>query len=202
MTTTADPTAGSADAVYLAAERDWIEHAIAGSDVPARLAVLHVDEERGTRTVLVRFPDGWRRDAVGSQPAGEEMVILSGALTISGHTAAAGEYLVVEPRATREATSVADSTAAVVFFSGPGGGWVDGPWEGGGSIGTAPLETGVVRSERAGLLGSVEVLDDVAGRTLDVDADLVWLDPQRWLHLPAGTAAPALGGRCVVRRWA
>ena len=41
----------------------WIEHAIAGSDLPARLCMLRADEARGTRTVFVEFPDGWRRDA-------------------------------------------------------------------------------------------------------------------------------------------
>ena len=88
--------------------------------------MLHADEARGTRSVFVKFPDGWRRDAVGNQPAGEEMVILSGALTISGQTAGVGEYLVVEPRATRVGDLGADGTSAVVFFSGPGGGWADG----------------------------------------------------------------------------
>ena len=68
----------------------WIEHHIAGSDDPARLAMLHADAARQTRTVLVQFPPGWRRDAVGHQPAGEEMVILSGALSMSWVTAAQG----------------------------------------------------------------------------------------------------------------
>ena len=45
---------------------DWIDHAIAGSDRPARLSMLRADAERGTRTVLVGFPDGWRRDADGA----------------------------------------------------------------------------------------------------------------------------------------
>lgn len=196
------PTTAAPAPLDLTADREWIEHTIAGSDVPARLAMLHADDDRGTRTVLVRFPDGWRRDAVGSQPAGEEMVILSGALSISGHTAAAGEYLVVEPRATRAATATEDGTAAVVFFSGPGGGWVEGEWEGGGSIGTAALGVGEVRAERPGLPGSVEVVEDVSGVSLDHDADLVWVASQQWLHLPAGTTAPAVAGACVVRHWA
>ena len=63
-----------------AADLQWLEHNIAGSDQPARLVMLHADAERQTRTVLVSFPPGWTRDAVGHQPAGEEMVILSGAL--------------------------------------------------------------------------------------------------------------------------
>ncbi len=89
----------------------WMEHNISGSDKPARMVMLHADAESNTRTVMVEFPPGWVRDAVGHQPAGEEMVILSGALSISGQTAAAGDYLLVEPRATRSATSVEDGTA-------------------------------------------------------------------------------------------
>lgn len=188
--------------VDLTADREWLELAPAGAEVTVRMAVLHVDDARGTRTVLVRFPDGWSRALVGSQPAGEEMVILSGALSVSGRAAAAGEYLVVEPRATRSHTSVADGTSAVVFFSGPGGGWVEGPWEGGGSIEVTRLEPGVVRAEREGLNGSTEVVEDIVGRSFETDTDLVWLASRRWLHLPAGVAAPDVDGRCLVRHWA
>ena len=73
-----------------AADLDWKEHNISGSEKPARMVMLHASAERNTRTVMVEFPPSWKRDAVGHQPAGEEMVILSGALSISGATAAAG----------------------------------------------------------------------------------------------------------------
>ena len=104
----------------------WGEHQIAGAEQPAGIVMLRVDAARGARTVMVHFPDGWSRDAVGHQPAGEEMAVLDGALSISGLTCAAGQVLVVEPHATRAATSTADGTRAVVWFSGPGGGWADG----------------------------------------------------------------------------
>ena len=58
------------------ADLEWREHQISGSEKPARMVLLHADAERQTRTVMVEFPPGWKRDAVGHQPAGEEMVIL------------------------------------------------------------------------------------------------------------------------------
>src|SRR4051794_6833836 len=152
----------------------WLEHAIAGADLPARMVMLHVDAERGTRTVLVQFPPGWKRDAVGHQPAGEEMVILSGSLSISGVTAGLGDYLVVEPRATRSATSVADDTRAVVWFSGPGGGWTDGEAVDAGTATVATLAAGLQRGPHDELIGTVTVHDDLAEQTFDADVDVLW----------------------------
>ena len=36
-------------------ELAWIDHAIAGSDQPARLSMLHTDADLGTRTVFVKL---------------------------------------------------------------------------------------------------------------------------------------------------
>ena len=177
----------------------WIEHAIAGSDLPAKLSMLRADEARGARSVHVKFPDGWRRDAVGSQPAGEEMVILSGALSISGQTATAGQCLVVEPRATRSETSVADGTEAVVFFSGPGGGWVDGEDAAGGSIETLDLTVGELRAPQEDLVGSTSVLASVAGESFDHDVEILWPLARAFAHVAAGTPAPDVSGQAVVR---
>ena len=179
----------------------WLEHDIAGSDQPARLVMLHADAERQTRTVLVQFPSGWRRDAVGHQPAGEEMVILGGALSISGVTAEAGDYLVVEPRATRSATSVADGTRALIWFSGPGGGWTDGPAADAGSATAAPLTAGEQRGVHPELVGTVTVHDELPEQAFDTDVDVVWTADRHWLHVPAGTPVPARPGQAVVRHW-
>jgi len=180
-------------------ELAWIDHAIAGSDQPARLSMLHADADLGTRTVFVKFPDGWRRDAVGHQPAGEEMLILSGALTLSGFTAGVGQYLVVEPRATRSATSVEDGSCAVVFFSGPGGGWADGEAADAGSVSMANVAPGEIRPARPGLVGSTSVESDVAGQVFDTDLDIVWPTARRYAHVPAGEPVPDIAGQAVVR---
>lgn len=171
----------------------WLTHAIAGSDLPARMVMLHADPERQTRTVVVEFPDGWRRDAVGHQPAGEDMVLLSGALTMSGETVTVRDFLSVGPRATRSATSVADGTRAVVWFSGPGGGWTDGPAADAGSLTVTPLSDSST--------GPVTAHDSLADASYDHDVDVVWLDRQHWAHVPAGEPVPSVDGRAVVRHW-
>ena len=180
-------------------ELAWIDHAIAGSDRPARLSMLHADESGGTRTVFVKFPDGWRRDAVGHQPAGEEMLILSGALTLSGFTAGVGQYLVVEPKATRSATSVADGSSAVVFFSGAGGGWADGEATDAGDVSLVSVAPGEIRPERPGLVGSTSVSADVSGKVFDTDLDIVWPTARRYAHVPAGEPVPDVTGQAVIR---
>lgn len=184
-----------------AADLTWIEHQIAGSDKPARLVMLHADAERETRTVLVAFPPGWRRDAVGHQPAGEEMVVLSGALSISGLTAGVDDYLVIEPRATRSATSVEDDTRAVVWFSGPGGGWTDGEAADAGTAYLSPLAAGEQRGPHPDLVGTVTVHDELAEQTFPIDVDVLWTADATWAHLPAGEVVPARAGRAVVHHW-
>lgn len=179
----------------------WLEHHIAGSEHPARLVVLHADAERQTRTVLVEFPPGWKRDAVGHQPAGEEMVILHGVLSMSGVTAAVGDYLVVEQRATRSATSVTDGTRALIWFSGPGGGWTDGPAADAGTVTGGPLTAGVQRGVHPELVGTVTVHDELVEQDFATDVDVVWTADQQWLHVPAGTPVPARPGQAVVRHW-
>lgn len=182
-------------------ELTWLEHNIAGADKPARMVMLHASAERNTRTVLVEFPPAWTRDAVGHQPAGEEMVILAGALSISGQTAPKGAYLLVEPRATRSATSVEDGTRALIWFSGAGGGWTDGPADDAGPISTAPVTTGLSRMPSERMSGSVSVHEDLSEQTFPTDVDVLWLDHARWAHVSSGDVVPALTGTAVVRHW-
>ncbi|WP_127480139.1 hypothetical protein [Nocardioides pantholopis] len=179
----------------------WGHHPVAGAEVPAGMVMLHADPERPYRAVLVGFPSGWRRDATGNQPAGEEMVVISGTLHISGRTCSTGELLVAEPHATRAATSTDDDTRAVVWFTGQPGGWAEGPASEPGALDVVVLEPGAVRGPRDAFPGSVEVRTDVVGETFDCAADLVWPDSRKYAHLPAGTPAPAIAGRVVVRLW-
>lgn len=180
-------------------ELTWFEAAIAGAELKARMCMLHSDESRGVRTVLVAFPDGWRRDAVGTQPAGEEMVTLTGALSVSGVTARPGQYLVITPRALRSDTSTADGTRAVVMFTGAAGGWVDGEELVSGTRTLHDLADGFVRESTEGLHGRVELRDAVAGEVLDTDVEVIWFESQAYAVVPAGTAVPAGQGRALVR---
>lgn len=176
----------------------WGEHQIAGAEKPARIVLLRADSERGARTVMVRFPDGWTRDAVGHQPAGEEMAVLDGALSISGLTCSSAHVLVVEPNATRAATSTADGTRAVVWFSGAGGGWADGEAADAGRAELLPVDTTLTRGPRDGLVGTLTAREDVAGAVFETDVDVLWPEARRWAYVPAGTAAPDVAGFAIV----
>lgn len=176
----------------------WGEHQIAGAEKPAGIVMLGVNPELGTRTVMVRFPDGWTRDAVGHQPAGEEMAVLDGALSISGLTCAAGQVLVVEPLATRAATSTTDGTCAVVWFSGPGGGWADGESSDAGSLELFAADADLDRGARDGLVGNLVARDDVAGAVLDTAVEILWPATRQWAAVPAGVPAPDIAGFAIV----
>lgn len=180
------------------ADLAWGEHQIAGAEQPARIVLLRADPERGARTVMVRFPDGWTRDAVGHQPAGEEMAVLEGALSISGLTCAPGQVLVVEPNATRAATSTADGTRAVVWFSGAGGGWADGEAADAGSAELHPADATLARGPREGLVGTLTAREDVAGAVFETDVDVLWPGIRGWAFVPAGTPAPDIAGFAII----
>lgn len=182
-----------------APDLDWFEASIAGAELPARMTMLHQDAERGVRSVLVDFPDGWRRDAVGTQPAAEEMLPLSGSLSISGVTAAPGQFLVIEPRALRAATSTTDGTRAVVFFTGAGGGWVDGEELVTGEKSLHDLGPGLMRGPQPGFAGLVEWREEVRGATFFADAEVVWVEAQQYAFVPAGQRAPDVDGPAMVR---
>lgn len=180
---------------------NWMEHNVEGTDKPLRMAMLHASAEGTRRTLLVEFPPAATRDAVGHEPDGEELVVLSGSLSMSGATAAAGSYLLVEPRATRTATSVEDGTRVLAWFSGPGGGWIDGEDPDAGAISSAPLVAGEIRGPSDRMPGSVSVHQDLSEQTFPTDVDVLWLDHGRWAHVPSGDPVPGLTGTAVVRHW-
>ncbi|KHL15780.1 hypothetical protein CLV56_0586 [Mumia flava] len=180
---------------------EWIGFAPAGADQKAELVMLYQSADATRRAVLVRFPAGWERTITGHQPAGEEMVVLSGALAMSGRTCTPGTMLVVTPRATRSATATPEETRAVVWFSGAAGGWSPTESDEPGEVSLRPLEPGVVRPATPGLSGSVEVVDGSTLTTFEVEVDLISPGEGRWFHLAAGERAPGLAGDVVVRRW-
>ncbi|PVG80801.1 hypothetical protein DDE18_21355 [Nocardioides gansuensis] len=183
------------------ADLEWRELTPAGADAPARMAVLHHDPVRGDRTVLVDFPDDWRRDAVGRQPSQEEMVALSGAMWLSGRRSAPGQLLVCAPWATRLETRNEPDTRVVAWFSGKAGGWVEGPADPPREVRVLDLAPGVVRPPAEGLQGSVEVREHAVGTVLETGVDLLWPASHRWAHVPAGEPLPAGEGPVVIKRW-
>ena len=178
---------------------EWLEASVAGAAHTVRMYPLHVDLQHGTRSVLIAYPDGWRRDGAGTQPAGEELVPLSGAFTLSGHRAVPGSVLVITPRALRSETSSDDGTRAVAFFSGPGGGWEAGDASVAGRVETRELAEGLVREDTIGLVGHLEVVPEVPEDGFGVDAEIVWLEAKRYAFVPRGGIPPEVEGRALVR---
>lgn len=178
---------------------EWLEARISGAELTARMYPLHVDLERRTRTVLLTYPDGWHRCTSGTQPAGEELVALTGGFTMSGCQVAPGEVLVVTPRALRAETSSDDGTRAIIFYSGPGGGWDEGDGLVAGTVESREIVTGVVRAAEEGLVGRLEVVDEVPADGFEVDAEVVWLESSQYAFVPRGGLPPAVAGRALVR---
>ena len=178
---------------------DWLDAGVAGADRTVRMYPLHVDLQRGTRTVLVSYPDGWSRETTGTQPAGEELVPLAGAFSMSGHRAAVGEVLWTTPRALRTATSTDEGTRAIIFYSGSGGGWEDGVSSAVGTVERRTIGTGVVRPEADGLVGRLELVEEVPADGFEVDAEIVWVESSRYAFVPRGGLPPAVPGRALVR---
>ena len=183
------------------ADLKWFDLTPAGSSQATRMCMLWTDEARGLRSVLVDFPDDWRRDAPGHQPAQEEMVALTGAMYINGLRSGVGQLLVGAPHATRAQTHNDPGTRVLVWFTGESGGWEAGVSDSPREMEVVDLRPGVVRPREAEMMGSIEVREDVSGAVFDHDADLVWIDTQQWMHLAAGTPAPDVPGQVVVKLW-
>ncbi|MGH1564992.1 hypothetical protein [Mumia sp. DW29H23] len=181
---------------------EWASFAPAGADQKAEMVLLYQSADATSRTVFVRFPAGWQRAMTGHQPAGEEMLVLEGALSMSGSTCRPGQLLVVEPRATRSQTGTEDETRALVWFSGAAGGWTEGPADEPGTLTVSDLAPGTVRAGGGTLSGSVEQVDGADLGSFDHEVDVYWPSLGRWAHLGAGEAAPAGEGVAVVRHWA
>lgn len=82
--------------------------------------MLRDDREARSRTLLVRFPAGWARPETGSYEASEEVLILSGTLTMSGRTYEPGEWAFLPPGWLREGTWAKDGEViALARFDGP-----------------------------------------------------------------------------------
>lgn len=200
--TVSPPNPATPTVVHLDAEEvRWGEHTIAGAELPAVMTMLRMDPARGTRVAVVKFPDGWRRDATGNQPAGEEMVVLSGELSISGLRIGTGQMLIASPFATRAATTVLDGTSALVWFSGPGGGWSEGEAATPGAAAVHVVDESLSRPPVEGLVGSIEARSDAAGATFTDDVDLYWPAARTWAFVPAGAPAPGVDGLAIVHHW-
>ena len=137
----------------------WIDHAIAGSDRPARLSMLHADAASGTRTRVREVP---RRLAArrGRPPARRRG---DGDPLRRADDQRPHRRRRAVPRRRAAGHPVGDlgrgrHARAVVFFSGPGGGWADGEAPDAGDVSLLDRRARRDPPARApGLVGSTSV---------------------------------------------
>jgi len=85
----------------------------ARSDVEAK--VLSQDDDTGAITAIIRYPAGWSRTTPEALAAEEELYVLDGAMTISGHSYARDSYGCLPPHYART-TAVSDQGCVTLSF--------------------------------------------------------------------------------------
>ena len=165
---------------------------------------LHLDRGTGATTSLVAFPAGWQRLAAGRYLVGEEFVLLTGTLEISGAVFVAGDYAWIPAGALRTGTLSPDGALTLAWFSGPPG------WErsdsGAGAITQLHLSTAAVphgclplRGDRAGEgPGRSHVYDGPV--TITGPAEVLFVDDWRWLYVEPAVVHTVTGGRVLIRQ--
>jgi hypothetical protein len=192
-----------------AGDLDWTSTTLPGSAPEVELARLHVDPVTRARVSLVRFPDTWRRPGTGHYPCAEELLVLHGAITVSGMWYAAGEYGYLPPYATRTASATPEGCVALAWFSGAPR-WIEGTAEEyvtheavrARPAQTADRDTPLVpeRPPRPGVPGSSRLVGR-APTAVWVPTELVFLADWWWAMALPGRPVPNLPGPVLVRRW-
>lgn len=89
--------------LHKASERDWLK-----TDYPGIERSLFRNNETGGRSSVVRLREGARFPRHAHHGT-EEVVVLSGRVTIGGVTMAAGDYLFTSPGEEHDVVALADS---------------------------------------------------------------------------------------------
>lgn len=180
----------------------WFELVIPDATPAVRLLRLHVDPRTRASVALVAFPPGWSRPGAGHYVAGEEFVVLTGSLAVSGHEHRAGSWAWIPPCATRSDSHSQRGALALAWFSGPV------LWRGAVGDQSATSEVtygqptpGRLRRHRSGVPGSSHVVAALGNAPLDMEQDLLSLPDLSWTLLPANHRPPPLNGPVLVRLW-
>lgn len=182
------------------ADHSWRTVGIGGATTDVELARLHVDRATRASSSLVRFPTGWTRPGTGYYSCAEELLVLDGAIQVSGIEYRAGDYGYLPPYVTRSASGSAAGCLAVAWFSGVPT-WIEGTAEGfAENAGRHGPASGCRRPTGQRVQGAAYVGAVDSSRVGAVDTELVTLDGW-WTLVPAGVVPPALGGEALVRRW-
>ena len=173
------------------------------ANVEIRSVLLQRNPDTRARTMIAQFPPGFARPVAGHYDAGEELLLLSGTLSLAGLELREGDWAWIPPGVLRADFSTATGAVVLAWFSA-GNDWI----RGGDHIGSSrresvgwdsyaaprPLRSGrpTEGPGRSAVVGSGAV---VAG-----PAELVDLPPLSWCALDAGEST-AVGCSTFVR-WA
>ncbi|MFI7612405.1 hypothetical protein ACIBP6_14390 [Nonomuraea terrae] len=159
---------------------------IPGSNLPVRLARL------GGSAALVRFPPGWARHERGRYLAGEELVLLTGELHVSGVVLTPGQHGWLPAGTLRHSGAAPCGALAYVAFSGQAA-WVPGERdEPDGATCRTPLDTVVIPGGGLPLSPCSALLDTPV--PLDRPAEMITVPTWTWER-----SAVVPEGRVLVR---
>jgi hypothetical protein len=159
------------------------------SSLPIQSALLHLDVETRGRTLVVRFPAGFTREALGHYLAGEEFMVLDGALELMGETFARGDWGWVPPSATRWGFASPEGALVYAWFS-QGNEFMGGRGSGGeAATRVAAIDCARELRSQDPILGSSAVVP--ANSWIMGPAEILEIDSQVWLRVETGTRVKA-----------
>ena len=155
-----------------------------GGNLPIESVLLHLDKQSRARSLVVRFPAGFTRDAIGHYAAAEDFLVLDGAIELVGERFSAGDWGWVPPNATRWGFSSPEGALVYAWFS-QGNEFVEGPGSGGDAATRFSVieHTGHLRPPDPVLGSSALVAADMP---VSGPAEILELDTRVWQRLEAG----------------
>jgi hypothetical protein len=96
----------------------WRTVPTAGAELPLSTQLLARDPGTGSRTLLVRFPAGFAREALVRYDVDEDFLVVSGELMMNGDRFLPGDWVDVPAGTVRGGTRTGTGALAVAWFSG------------------------------------------------------------------------------------
>ena len=186
----------SAVVVDLNGDLDWSHFQIPGGSSSARIVTLHVEQTSRARTLLVRFPEGFRRDVEGWYECAEELVVLDGGLEMSGQTYGPNDWAWIPAGARRTATRAVTSMLSLARFDGPA------RWHRGAPTMDGPVLRDALDDRPRVLCRGVHetaLLSHAPSGVAASNTELLALETRTWALIPAGEPFPTLDGPIFCR---
>ena len=96
----------------------WQRGLYGGARADVEQRTLSLDHESGASSLMIRYPPGWTRDEPEHLDVAEELLVLDGAVTISGQRYGKLDYAYLPAGYARSNASAAHGAVVLTFFSG------------------------------------------------------------------------------------